>query len=65
MKTYAEEPQARYKILRQLAEIRMIAREDGINLNNRDHENRGINAFVGAFWMLVRLHISKRDNVEF
>jgi hypothetical protein len=65
MKTYAEEPEAKYKILRQLARIRRDARKDGINLNNRDHENRGINAFVGAFWMLVRLHISKRDNVEF
>jgi hypothetical protein len=66
MKTYLEEPEARYKILRQLASMRRAARKDGIDLNNRTIHESNIEGFrVGAFWMLVRLHISKRDNVEF
>ena len=66
MKTYAEEPSERYKILRKIAKMRKEAREDGFDLNNRtNHESRLEELRVAAFWMLVRLHISKRDNVEF
>lgn len=66
MKTYKEEPSKRYEILRQLASMRKAAREDGIDLNNRTRHESTLNGIrVGAFWMLVRLHISKRDNVEF
>ena len=66
MKTYKEEPDAKYKILRQIAKMRKEAREDGFDLNNRtNHESRLEEVRVGAFWMLVRLHICKRDDVEF
>ena len=56
-----------YKILRQLATMRREARQHNINLNNRDPEqhSRRDQLFLGSFWMLVRLYISKRDNVEF
>ena len=67
MKTYTQEPHKKYEILRQLAIMRKEARKDNIDLNNRnpDQHSRQDQLFVGAFWMLVRLHISKRDNVEF
>jgi hypothetical protein len=66
MKTYAEEPHKRYEILRQLAVIRMDARKDGVDLNDRTRRESKLENFtVAVFWMLVRLHKSKRDNLEF
>ena len=65
MKTYTEEPNKRYEILRELASMRRTARKEGIDLNQRTGHSRMNDLFVGAFYMLVRLHISKRDNVEF
>ena len=67
MKTYQEDPSAKRRILRQLAQMRITARAEGIDLADRKFGNHNFinQGFVAAFWVLVRVHKSKRDNIEF